>query len=288
MHILYALLMAIAASIGGFILLRSILKPVTGGKKKFVDESKKAGRSLNEFNLLEVRDKLLVMIKTVNISDEFREEMNADLYRLGIPQTAEDIRKMQLLYSGLWLFVSIILVLVSVFVGVIALACLPFIFNYPVNAIKSQINRRNDEFLMRLHELYTVIFNQYKRNNGEHLGKIISAFIPTTTDLMRKELMLVMRDIESGEDYALKQLKRRIPNPIILRFCDIILTNLDGAKNVDVMQNFYLELKQERDIRRRKRNEARALKIDAVNKMLYIPFGFLVIVYLLISTMSQF
>ena len=288
MHILYALLMAITVSVGGFIILRNILKPVTGGKKKFVDESKKAGRSLNEFNLLEVRDKLLKIIKTVNVSDEFREEMNADLYRLGVQQTAEDIRKMQLLYSGLWLVVSVILLLVSALFGVIALAFLPFIYKYPVNAIKTQIKNRNDEFLTRLHELYTVIFNQYKRNNSEHLGKIISAFIPTTTELMRKELMLLMRDIESGEDYALKQLKRRIPHPIVLRFCDIILTNLEGADNVDVMQNFYLELKQERDIRRRKRNEARALKIDAVNKMLYIPFGFLVVIYLLISTMSQF
>lgn len=288
MLFIYALLMGFSIAFLVLHVLRRILKPVSKNKKKFVLESEKAGRTLNEYNWKETRDNLLKRIKTVNLSDEFRDDLNKDLNRLGIEHTAEDIRKMQILYTGAFLLLVIFLFMISALLGVIGFACVILVWNLPVNMIKTQIKERNDEFLIRLDELYTVIYNQYKRKNDEHLGKIISAYIPTASNIMRKELMLVMRDIESGEDYALKQLRSRIPHPLILRFCDMIGNNLEGVDNVDVMENFYLELKQARDLRRRKRNEIRAKKIDTVNKVLYAPFIFLVVVYLIVSTISNF
>lgn len=288
MVVIYAFLMGLSVAVLIYLVLVNVFKPLTSKKKKFMVESAKAGRTLNEYNWIETRDDVLKKIKDVNISEEFRDEMNKDLKRLGVNYTAEDIRKMQIVYTIAYAILVFFVFIVSPLLGVIALTFLVFVWNLPVSTIKKQIKARNDEFLIRLDELYTVIYNQYKRKNDEHLGTIVSAYIPTTSDLMRKELMLVMRDIENGEEYALKQLRQRIPHPLILRFCDMIMNNLEGVKNIDVMENFYIELKQERDRRRRKRNEKRANRIGAVNKTLYIPFGFLVIIYLIVSTISNF
>lgn len=284
-------IMAATLAALAYFILRDILKPVSSEKRRYLENSRKAGRTLDEFSIRELRDNMLEKIKEwkdIPISEDFREEMNKNLNRLGIDKTAEDIRRMQVLYTSIYIGASLLTLLFSVFVGILMLFLSYYIWNLPVNSIRNEIKTRNTEFLIRLDELYSVIYNQYKRKNDEHLGKIIAAYIPTTSDLMRKELMLVMRDIESGEDYALKQLKQRIPNPTILRFCDIILNNLEGVDNVDVMENFYMELKQVRDRRRRKRNEKRAKRIDLVNNSLYAPFIVLVVIYLIVSTISNF
>lgn len=288
---IWGLIVAMALATMSYLVLKEFVKPVSSEKKKLLENSKKAGRNLDEFNLKQLRDELLQKIKgiyNVSLSDLDREEMAKDLNRLGIEKTPEDIRRLQILYALIFLILAIFMFFISPLLGIIMLASTLIIWKIPTNSIKKEINLRNAEFLLRLDELYSIIFNQYKRKNDEHLGNIIAAYIPTTSELMRKELMLVMRDIESGEDYALKQLKQRIPRPLILRFCDIILNNLEGVDNVDVMDNFYQELKQIRDRERRKRNEKRASKIDMVNKTLYAPFIFLVIIYLAVSTISNF
>lgn len=284
----YAFLVALALSIVGSIVLKKTLKPVSSKKERFVSESKKAGRNLRQFTWREVRDNVLRRFKYANMSQEFREELNKDIYRLGWEYSAEDIRKMQILYSFLFIVFSIFMFFISSLIGIIMIMFVFFVWNIPVNQIKKEIKERDTEFLSSLHGLYTVIYNQYKRNNSEHLGNILQSYLPTATPLMRKELMLMLRDIESGEDYALKQLRLRIPKPVVLRFCDIILNNLEGVDNRDVMENFYMELKGERDLRRRKRNEQREKSQVRMTQLLYIPFGFLVIVYLIVSTISNF
>lgn len=276
-------LIALSLAIATFLFLRKVLKPVTPKKVQFVEESKKAGRTLNQYNWREWRDRLLRKIKYVNMSDEFREELNKDLSRLGWEYTAEDIRRMQILYVGIYSIFTFLMLWISLFMGIIMLAFTPLIWNIPISYIKKEIKARNEEFLNRLDELYTVIYNQYKRKNDEHLGNIINAYLPTTTDLMKKELIIILRDIESGEEYALKQLKSRIPNPTVMRFCDIIMSNLEGVDNRDVMENFYMELKAVRDRRRRKRNEMKEQRLNFVVNMLYVPFFFLVIVFLIVS-----
>lgn len=282
------ILISLALAIITLITLRKWLKPISTKKERFVDESKKAGRSLNQYNWRSVRDSLLNKIKRVNMSDEFQEEIQGYLNRLGWKHTAQDIRKMQVLYTVLYLIFSVIMLAVSLMVGIIMIMLVPMVWNIPVNYVKKEIKERNDEFLFKLDELYNVIYNQYKRKNDEHLGNIISAYIHTTTPLMKKELVIMLRDIESGEDYALRQLKLRIPHPTVMRFCDIIYNNLEGVNNREVMENFYMELKSVRDRRRRKRNEEKAQHLDIVNKALYAPFIILVLVYLLISTISNF
>lgn len=279
---------ALSMSVFTYLFLVRKLKPVTRKKTQFVTESRKAGRSLNEFTWREMRDQLLGMIKTVNVSEEFREEMNRDLYRLGWEYRAEDIRKMQILYSLIFIACAILMFFVSFLIGMIMLGLTPVVWNTPVTYVKKAIKERNDEFILRLDELYAVIFNQYKRKNDERLDVIVMAYVPTASALMQKELALFVRDMDMGEEHALKQLKTRIPHPVVLRFCDLIMTNLEGVDNVDVMENFYMELKLVRDRRRRKRNEVRARNLDIVNNSLYVPFTFLVIIYLIVSNMSSF
>lgn len=283
----FLFLMSLSMTVLVYLFLVRKFKPVSRRKVTFVEETKKAGRTLNEFTWREFRDKLLNRIGRVNVSAEFREEVNRDLDRLGIDQRAEDIRKMQLLYTGIYLVCALLMCFVSLLLGLLMLGFISFVWNFPISSVKKSIKERNDEFLLRMDELYTVIFNQYKRQNDERLDTIILAYFPTASTLMKKDLTLIIRDMDMGEEYALKQLKIRIPHPMVLRFCDLIMTNLEGVDNVDVMENFYMELKMVRDRRRRKRNEARGRNLDYVNNSLYIPFGFLVIVYLVVTTLSN-
>lgn len=271
-----------------FVLLRKIFKPISSSNERFIDESKKAGRTLNQFTWREVQDNLLKRIKYVNMSEELREELARDIYRLGWAYSVEEVRKMQVLYTLVYVALSVMMLFVNILIGLVMLFVTFVVWNIPINQIRKEIKARDDEFISSMYGLYTIIYNQYKRKNDEHLGNIIEAYLPTAKPLMRQELMLFLRDIDSGEDYALKQLKQRIPKPIVLRFSDIILNNLEGIDNKEVMENFYIELKAERDIIRRKRNERKAMMMGWVIKSLYIPFFFLAGVYLIVSTFGNY
>ena len=288
MGYLGAFLIAVSFALMGYLFLKEKVKPMTTKKSSFIESSRKAGRSRNQFGWRDLQSRGMSFIKTVNISEEFRDEIGKDLNRLGWQHTPEDIRKMQIMYTVLFVAFSVIMFLISLLVGFIMLGFVPFVWNTPVRFLKAENKKRNDEFLLRLDELYTLIYNTYKRGNGENLGNIVAAYYPAASSLMKLELALILRDIESGEEYALKQLKLRIPHPMVLRFCDLIMNNLDGAKNTEVMENFYMELKLIRDRRRRLRNKARVDMIDKVIKLLYVPFGFLVVVYLVLMTVSEF
>ena len=283
-----ALLVAVSFSLLVYLLLKKKVKPLTVKNTAFIESSKKAGKSRRQFGWVDLQARGLKLIKTVNVSDEFRSEIGKDLNRLGWQHTPEDIRKMQWMYTSLFVGLSVFMFLISLLVGLIMLAFVPYVWGTPVRFLKDENKKRNDEFLLRLDELYALIYNTYKRNNSQPLADIVAAYYPTTSYLMKLELALFLRDLESGEEYALKQLKLRIPHPLVIRFCDLVSNNLEGAKNTDVMENFYGELKQIRDRRRRARNKKRVELIDKITMLLYVPFTFLVIVYLILMTVSEF
>lgn len=283
-----ALLLAVSFSLLIYLLLKKKVKPLTVKNTAFIESSRKAGKSKRQFGWRDLQERGLRMFKTVNVSDDFRTEIGKDLNRLGWQHTPEDIRKMQWMYTLLFVGLSVFMFMISLLVGLIMLAFVPYVWGTPVRFLKTENKKRNDEFLLRLDELYTLIYNTYKRNNSQPLADIVAAYYPSASHLMQLELALFLRDLESGEEYALKQLKLRIPHPLVLRFCDLIMNNLEGAKNTDVMENFYGELKQIRDRRRRIRNKKRVELIDKVTLLLWVPFGFLIVVYLVLMTVSQF
>ena len=281
-------MVAVSLSLLVYLLLKKKVKPLTVKNTVFIESSRKAGKSKRQFGWRDMQDRGLRIFKNVRLSDEFRSEIGKDLNRLGWQHTPEDIRKMQWMYTLLFIGLSVFMFFISLLVGLIMLAFVPYVWGTPVRFLKSENKKRNDEFLLRLDELYALIHNTYKRNNSQPLTDIVAAYYPTTSYLMKLELALFLRDLESGEEYALKQLKLRIPHPLVLRFSDLVLNNLEGAKNSDVMENFYRELKQIRDRRRRARNKKRVDLIDKVILLLWVPFGFLIVVYLVLMSVSQF
>jgi len=59
---------------------------------------------------------------------------------------------------------------------------------------------------------------------------------------MAAELEVFLDNIEYGEEYALKQLKKRVPLRHIIKFCDIMETRLRGYDNISQMTYLKNEL----------------------------------------------
>ena len=59
---------------------------------------------------------------------------------------------------------------------------------------------------------------------------------------MAEELGVMLDNMDYGEEFALKQLKRRVPVHHIIKFCDIMETRLKGYDNISQMAYLKNEL----------------------------------------------
>ena len=101
---------------------------------------------------------------------------------------------------------------------------------------------------------------------------------------MAEELEIFIDNIEYGEEYALKQLKKRVPLRYVIKFCDIMQTRLNGYDNTSQMAYLKNELNDLRIQTLEKELKARQ------NKNIKVQFAliFVLIVYVIIYFYYQF
>jgi hypothetical protein len=93
-----------------------------------------------------------------------------------------------------------------------------------------------------------------------YLADVVKDFLPNANRDMAQELEVFLDNIEYGEEYALKKLKKRVPVRHVLKFCEIMQTRLNGYDNTSQMGYLKSELdgirierlEQELDRRERK------------------------------------
>lgn len=261
-----------------FTLIYPLFKPMTRKRKEHSRDFIKRKRNQKKVEkYLYFKD--IVLRRLSNkffLSDIKRNELNFLIKRLDLKITPEEIRLKQILYVIGAVGISLIAMNINTLIGY---GCLIFVvlgWLYPVDELEKMIEKKNNNILADFPSFYNMLYYQYARSINIYLADVVKDFLPNANEDMAAELEGFLDNIEYGEEYALKQLKKRVPLRHIIKFCDIMETRLRGYDNISQMTYLKNELYDlrvmslEDELHRREQKNARMQFVLIVVLAIYI------------------
>ena len=261
-----------------FTLIYPLFKPMTRKRKEHSRDFIKRKRNQKKVEkYLYFKD--IVLRRLSNkffLSDIKRTELNFLIKRLDLKITPEEIRLKQILYVIGAVGISLIAMNINTLIGY---GCLIFVvlgWLYPVDELEKMIEKKNNNILADFPSFYNMLYYQYARSINIYLADVVKDFLPNANEDMAAELEVFLDNIEYGEEYALKQLKKRVPLRHIIKFCDIMETRLRGYDNISQMTYLKNELYDlrvmslEDELHRREQKNARMQFVLIVVLAIYI------------------
>ncbi|ABN51866.1 MAG TPA: hypothetical protein DEF39_09955 [Hungateiclostridium thermocellum] len=261
-----------------FTLIYPLFKPMTRKRKEHSRDFIKRKRNQKKVEkYLYFKD--IVLRRLSNkffLSDIKRNELNFLIKRLDLKITPEEIRLKQILYVIGAVGISLIAMNINTLIGY---GCLIFVvlgWLYPVDELEKMIEKKNNNILADFPSFYNMLYYQYARSINIYLADVVKDFLPNANEDMAAELEVFLDNIEYGEEYALKQLKKRVPLRHIIKFCDIMETRLRGYDNISQMTYLKNELYDlrvmslEDELHRREQKNARMQFVLIVVLAIYI------------------
>lgn len=219
-------------------------KPVSKKNKK------KARSYIKETNVMNKKEQHIKQKKQIMkkygryiLSESSRLQLKKMIDRLDMGITPEEIRFNQYLYSIVAIIISIIIHKINPILGYISTIFIILAWLYPVDELEKKIEKKNKNILQEFPSFYSMVYYQYSKSVNIFLADVIRDYIPNANEDMADELAVMLDNVEYGEEYALKRLKKRVPLHYIIKFCDIMETRLKGYDNTSQM----LYLKNEID-----------------------------------------
>lgn len=126
-----------------------------------------------------------------------------------------------------------------------------------------------------------MVYYQYSKSVSIYLSDVIKDYIPNANEDIAEELGVMLDNIEYGEEYALKQFKKRVPLHYIIKFCDIMETRLRGYDNISQMAYLKNEMDEfrirnlEDELERRERKNSRLQMVLVMVLVVYIIIYYL-------------
>jgi len=264
----------------------SLVKPVSKKHKKiardFIIKQKNQSRmeKLYYFKDIVIRK----VTSSVLLSDAKKDEFGLMIKRLDLKITPEELRARQIVLSVLALLASLVVMQIQNMIGIFSLLGVVLAWMYPVDEIQKKIEKKNKNIMDDFPAFYSMLYYQYSRSVNIFLGDVVKDFLPNANPDMAEELEIFIDNIEYGEEYALKQLKKRVPLRYVIKFCDIMQTRLNGYDNTSQMTYLKNELNDlriqtlEKELRKRQ------------NQNIKVQFAliFVLIVYVIIYFYYQF
>lgn len=205
-----------------------------------------------------------------------REQLNFIINRLDLKITPEEIRLKQILYSLAGLVCSLVMMKLMPLFGYICLIFVVLGWLYPIDELEKKVEQKDKNILKDFPAFYSMVYYQYSRSINIYLADVIKDFLPNANPDMADELGVLLDNIEYGEEYALKQFKKRVPLRHIIKFCDIIETRLKGYDNTSQMTYLKNELYDlrvaalEEELNRRKTSNERTQFVLIAVLLIYI------------------
>lgn len=262
-----------------------MLKPVSGRKKK------RARRFMNERKSAQLKQRVALYKKSfalkymtglVGTADRIRFRKMID--RLELAVRPEEIRLNQLLYASGGILLTIVLGSANRLLGCVTAIFILLGWIYPVKSLEERIEKKNRNISLDFPAFYSMVYYQYSISINIYLADVIRDYLPHAGNDMAEELGVMLDNIEYGEEYALKQLKKRVPMRYVIKFCDIMETRLRGYDNVSQMVYLKNEVNQfrvealEKELLRRERSNARIQWILIIILFVYIAIYYLFLV----------
>ena len=246
------------------VFLYPVFKPVSGKQKK------RARRFIKEKQSAALKQKIEQMKKELArkylkgfVGSAERARFQKIIERLDLGMKPEDIRMEQLVYTAGAVLITAVVMSANRLLGCAAAIFIILAWLYPVVELEKVIDRKNKNISYDFPAFYSMVYYQYAKSVNIYLADVIKDYLPNANPDMAEELGVMLDNIDYGEEYALKQLKKRVPLHYIIKFCDIMETRLRGYDNVSQMTYLKNEVDEfriralEEELQQRERNNSR-------------------------------
>lgn len=270
------------------ILLYPFIKPVSRSQKKRSRQYIKARKNAVFKEKLD-RYKRAISVKYVKglLGNAERLRLKKIIDRLDLDKTPEEIRTEQYLFMLGAVLATLFFLKVHVLLGCASAIFILLGWLYPVDELEKQIAKKNKNISLDFPAFYSMVYYQYIKSVNIHFADVLKDYIPNANPDIAEELGVMLDNIDYGEEFALKQLKKRVPMHHIIKFCDIMETRLNGYDNISQMSYLKNELDSfrvralEEELESRERSGAR------IQLMLIIVLAVYIIIYYLFTILSS-
>jgi Flp pilus assembly protein TadB len=237
------------------------------------------------------REQKLKIAKTFAIRLPFMQseaDLRKTLDRLNLNKRPEEIW----LEQNLWLLGgtigAIIMFSANNILGLLSILFIPLGFFIPTDELDKEVKRKNKNIALDFPQFYCMVFYQYSKTINIYLADVINDYLPNANDDMAEELSVMLRNIDyADEEYALKQLKKRVPIHHIIKFCDIMETRLHGYDNISQMQYLKNEIDRYRVTELENELARRAKTNNMIQITLILILGAYIIIYYMFTIMGS-
>lgn len=201
--------------------------------------------------------------------------------RLDLPMKPEELRAEQIFYASAGLVVTAIFMSANLLLGYVTAIFIILGWMYPISEMEQKIERKNKNIAFDFPSFYSMVYYQYSKSVNIYLADVIRDYLPNANSDMAEELGVMLDNIEYGEEFALKQLKKRVPIHYVIKFCDLMETRLKGYDNISQMVylknevDSYRIIALEEDLEKRQRVNSRIQLVLILILVIYIAIYYL-------------
>ncbi|MCL1905645.1 MAG: hypothetical protein FWG06_01405 [Clostridiales bacterium] len=208
------------------------------------------------------------------------------LKRLDMAELPEEIRLKQLVWAGVSAILGAAAFVVNPLLGFGSVVLAVLAYLGPMDKLVKLAEAKEKSIDRSFPTFYSMVYYQYSKTVHIYLSDVIKDYLPNATGELAKELGVMLDNLEYGEEYALKQLKKRVPIHYVIKFCDVMETRLRGYDNTAQMYH----LKNEIDAYRLDTLEKELAKRQAGNGriqlVLVIVLGIYILTYFLFNVLT--
>ncbi|MCR2803406.1 hypothetical protein [Paenibacillus soyae] len=270
------------------VLLLPLIKPVSRNQKKrarmFLKERKKEA-SRQKYRVW--KQGMATKYGKYLLGTGERARLKKMLDRLDMTTKPEEIRVEQVLYAGAAVLLTLLMLQANILLGCATAIFIILGWLYPVDELEKRIDKKNKNIAVDFPAFYSMVYYQYSKSVNIHLADVIKDYLPNANPDIGEELGVMLDNIDFGEEYALKKLKKRVPLHYVIKFCDIMETRLKGYDNVSQMAYLKNELDSfrvktlEDELTQRERSNAR------IQMVLIVVLGVYIAIYYLFTIMGS-
>lgn len=260
-------------------------------KKRARQYIKQRNSEINRQKLRRFKQKLARNYGKGLLSTTERTRFKKMIDRLDLDKTPEEIRIEQVLFVLGAVLLTALMMKVNPVLGFITAIFILLGWLYPVSEIEKEIERKNRNIALDFPAFYSMVYYQYIKSVNIHLADVLRDYIPNANPDIGEELGVMLDNTEYGEEFALKQLKKRVPLHYVIKFCDVMETRLKGYDNISQMAYLKNEMDGfrvralEDELERRERSGARIQLTLIIVLALYI---FIYYLFTILGSLKMF
>jgi len=264
------------------LLVFPLLKPASKKQKQRIRQyAKEREKEQRKKKRLRARREFIAKYGEFMLTDVTRAEIGRILSRLDMADVLpEEIRLKQFAYAMFGAALTLVAFLANPLFGYMCIFFTVLMFMLPRDELNKKLRQKEESIARDFPAFYSLVYYQYARSVNIYLADIIKDYLPNASEDLAKELGFILDNIDYGEEYALREFKKRVQIHYVAKFCDIMETRLRGYDNTSQMLYF----KNEIDAFRMQTLEKELAKRQSQNTKLQ----FVLIVVLAVYVMAYF